>query len=42
MAARKTAPATKPNYTCKDCAHSTDWHNKGADGDPIFCRCKFH
>lgn len=41
MAARKTAPVTKPQYTCKDCAHSTDWQDRGADGSMILCRCKF-
>lgn len=40
MATKKPAP--KPQYTCKDCKHSTDWHEKGADGSMIFCRCQFH
>ncbi|TGY79993.1 hypothetical protein E5359_001855 [Bacteroidales bacterium] len=38
---KKEAPS-KPQYTCKDCKHSTDWQNKGADGSMIFCRCQFH
>ena len=43
MAPRKTpTKPQKPNYTCKDCAHSTDWHNRGADGTMILCSCKFH
>lgn len=27
---------------CKDCVHSYDWHNVGANGQPIFCRCKYY
>lgn len=42
MALRKTAAQTRPQYTCKDCAHSTDWHSRGADGSMILCRCRFH
>lgn len=38
MAQRKTIE--KPRYTCKDCKESYDWHNKGADGTMIFCRCR--
>lgn len=40
MAKKATKPAA-PEYTCKDCAHSENWHNIGADGQPIFCNCKF-
>lgn len=28
-----------PKNLCRDCAYSYDWHNRGADGAPIFCRC---
>lgn len=27
---------------CKDCVHSYDWRNIGANGQPIFCRCKYY
>ena len=40
MASRKTTEV-KAQYTCKDCVHSTDWQNLGADGSMILCRCKF-
>lgn len=42
MAARKTISNRAVEYTCKDCAYSDDWHNVGADGQMIFCRCKYH
>lgn len=29
-----------PNKTCRDCAHSYDWHNRSFhDGHYILCRC---
>lgn len=28
-----------PQYRCKDCAHSYDWHSKALDGHLILCRC---
>lgn len=34
--------ADTPKGTCKDCKHSYDWHNKGADGSLILCRCPYH
>lgn len=39
--AKKATKPDRPEYTCKDCAHSENWHNIGADGQPIFCNCKF-
>lgn len=29
-------------YTCRDCAFSYDWHEKGADGRLFLCRCVHH
>lgn len=41
MAKKATKPAA-PEYTCRDCIHSENWHNRGAKGQFIFCDCKFH
>lgn len=42
MAQRRTTKAKeKPQYTCKDCKESYDWHNKGANGTMILCSCKY-
>lgn len=32
--------AKKPQFRCRDCAHSYDWHSKSLDGRDILCRCK--
>lgn len=40
MAKKATKPAA-PEHTCRDCIHSTDWSNRGANGQFILCRCKF-
>lgn len=44
--ARQSIRATKkkpeaPQYRCRDCAHSYDWHNKTSYGHIIFCRCPY-
>lgn len=31
-----------PKYTCRDCAHSYDWHEIGFDGKPFMCRCQYY
>lgn len=36
---RTTKKPETPQYHCRDCAHSYDWHNKAHDGHLIFCRC---
>lgn len=39
---RKTAKEAQPydGKTCRDCAHSYDWHNRSFhDGHLILCRC---
>ena len=42
MAARKKVIIPeKPQFRCRDCAHSYDWHSKAIDGHDILCRCKF-
>lgn len=35
----KKAPIT---YRCRDCKHSYECHEIGADGKPFLCRCPFH
>lgn len=44
MARIKRTPAkehaNKPQFQCRDCAHSFDWHSKAVDGHDILCRCK--
>lgn len=44
MARIKRTPAAeqanKPQFQCRDCAHSYDWHSKALDGHLILCRCK--
>lgn len=41
MAARKKVIIPeKPQFRCRDCAHSYDWHSKAIDGHDILCRCK--
>ena len=44
MARIKRTPAkeqaNKPQFQCRDCAHSYDWHSKALDGHLILCRCK--
>lgn len=32
--------AKKPQFRCRDCAESYDWHSKAIDGHLILCRCK--
>ena len=29
-------------YHCRDCAHSYDWHEIGANGKPFLCRCPYY
>ncbi len=31
----------KPKYHCRDCKHSYDPHEIGANGKPFMCRCRF-
>lgn len=38
MAIKKTLSVHK---RCADCSESYDWHEKGADGKPFLCRCRF-
>lgn len=28
-------------HCCRDCAHSSDYHEIGADGNPFLCRCPY-
>lgn len=42
MARQPIRPKKKqntPQYHCKDCVHSYDWHSKALDGHLILCRC---
>ena len=44
MARIKRTPAKEqaknPQFQCRDCAHSYDWHSKAIDGHLMLCRCK--
>ena len=31
----------KPQYRCRDCANSYDWHSEAVDGHLILCRCPY-
>ncbi|RGZ10189.1 hypothetical protein DXA04_20720 [Phocaeicola vulgatus] len=32
----------QPKFQCRDCGHSYDWHEIGANGKPFMCRCPFY
>lgn len=32
----------RPKYTCRDCAHSFNYHEKDIYGNFFMCKCKFH
>lgn len=34
--------AALQTHTCRECIHSYDWHETGADGLPFLCRCKHY
>lgn len=34
--------AATPQYTCRDCTFSYDWHEIGANGKPFMCRCAYY
>lgn len=42
MARRIVHKQEKPQYTCRECANSYDWHERGWDGKPFLCRCPFY
>lgn len=35
----KNSQISQSNKTCRDCAHSYDWHSEALDGHLILCRC---
>lgn len=37
--AKKIKPAIQ--YTCKDCIHATDFHEKNWKGEFFLCKCPF-
>lgn len=39
--AKKVTPS-KPQHSCQDCKHATDFHSKALDGHWILCKCSFH
>lgn len=40
MKRRTTLEKTEqPQYSCRDCNHSYDWHSEALDGHMILCRC---
>nr|DAU77432.1 MAG TPA: rubredoxin iron binding domains containing a [Caudoviricetes sp.] len=42
MRRRREEQNDRPQYRCRDCAHSYDWSNTSFhDGLPILCRCRF-
>lgn len=30
------------NYHCRDCRHSTDYHERDYQGEFFLCKCKYH
>lgn len=34
-------PAEQDELRCRDCAHSYDWHEIGANGAPFLARCPY-
>nr|DAO06563.1 MAG TPA: zinc-ribbon domain protein [Caudoviricetes sp.] len=42
MAKRVARLAEVPQYRCRDCQHSYDWHEKNWRGELFMCRCKHH
>lgn len=38
--AKKQVIKVKPEYTCRQCQHSYDWHEKDWKGELFMCRCK--
>ena len=38
-AARKKQQRERPKYSCRDCIHSYDWHEKNWRGKLFMCRC---
>lgn len=39
---KRAQGAEMPQYTCRNCTFSYDWHDKGANGEPFMCRCDYH
>ena len=37
--AKKTQ--SQPNYRCRDCQHTHDFHNKNLKGEYFMCKCPF-
>ena len=40
-ASRRRQAKEPPEFRCRDCANSYDWHSKALDGHLILCRCKY-
>lgn len=40
MAKKNQKPQS--NYHCRDCRHSTDYHERNVNGEFFMCKCKFH
>lgn len=42
MKRKREGQNDRPQYRCRDCAHSYDWSDISFhDGRPILCRCRF-
>lgn len=39
--AKKVQKQNTEKLFCRDCKHSYDYHEKGADGKPFLCRCPY-
>ena len=33
---------SQSDYHCRECRHSTDYHEKNHKGEFFMCKCKFH
>ena len=39
---RRVSKGAAAKYSCRDCKHSFDWHEKNWQGELFMCRCKHH
>lgn len=37
----KKTQQQKPTYTCKDCLHARDFHEKNYKGELFMCKCDY-
>lgn len=39
--AKRADTKNQSDFTCGDCKHGYDYHEKGADGLPFLCKCEY-